>query len=324
MKGSFEVKIARRRGTKYSFTVRRNITVVRGDSGSGKTTLFDMVADYARLGEQSGVVVQCDCPCVALTDVDWRHQLSGFEQSIVFVDEGLRDLLSDEFAAAVKASSCYFVLITRADIPSLPYSVDEVYRIKTSGKFHTFEPLYQQHEHFRYAISKMKPRTDFDALLVEDAKSGYQFFGRHFEGSDVSCETAGTNSAILNWLDQHLDSHVFVVADGAAFGAFVDRVLKLQDAHRDNITVCLPESFEWLLLRSGLIKSERLTGVLDDPGAHIESAQFMSWEQFFTAVLKEETRRTPFAYRKSEIADAYCIERNASSVMALIACRNVR
>ena len=37
-----------------------------------------------------------------------------------------------------------------------------------------------------------------------------------------------TNSAILRWLDQHLDDRVFVVADGAAFGCYADRVLKLQ------------------------------------------------------------------------------------------------
>ena len=76
MNGSHLVKISRRRGTKYTFTIKRNITIVRGDSGTGKTTLFDMVADYMRTGEQSGVSLQCDCPCVALTDYDWRNQLS--------------------------------------------------------------------------------------------------------------------------------------------------------------------------------------------------------------------------------------------------------
>ena len=54
MNGSHLVKISRRRGTKYTFTIKRNITIVRGDSGTGKTTLFDMVADYMRTGEQSG------------------------------------------------------------------------------------------------------------------------------------------------------------------------------------------------------------------------------------------------------------------------------
>lgn len=141
MRGSFEIAVSRRRGTKYRFTVRRNITVIRGDSGTGKTTLYEMVADHTRLGDQSGVTIECERPCVALTDSDWRTQLSHFENSIVFIDEGLKDLLSHEFAREVDGSSNYFVIITRADLPSLPYSVDEIYRIKTGGKFHTLVPL---------------------------------------------------------------------------------------------------------------------------------------------------------------------------------------
>lgn len=54
MNGSHLVKISRRRGTKYTFTIKRNITIVRGDSGTGKTTLFDMVADYMRTGRAVG------------------------------------------------------------------------------------------------------------------------------------------------------------------------------------------------------------------------------------------------------------------------------
>ena len=38
MKGSYKVKVSRRRGTTFEFTVRRNITIIRGDSGTGKST----------------------------------------------------------------------------------------------------------------------------------------------------------------------------------------------------------------------------------------------------------------------------------------------
>lgn len=117
---------------------------------------------------------------------------------------------------------------------------------------------------------------------------------------------------------------MFVVADGAAFGAFADRVLKLQDSHRDNITVCLPESFEWLLLASGVIKSEEVVRALESPAGCVDSSEYMSWEQFFTDLLKKESQGTPFEYSKASLAEAYALEPNASQVMALIACRNIR
>lgn len=175
MIGTYHVKVSRRRRASFSFEVRRNITVVRGDSGTGKTTLYEMIADYSALGERSGVAVRCERPCIALTDHDWRHQLAGIADSIVFIDEGLEDLLTDDFAAALKSSSNYYVIFCRAELPNLPYSVNEIYRIKTSGKYHTFEPLYKQGEGHRYSLSRRKPGVSFDALVTEDSKSGLQY-----------------------------------------------------------------------------------------------------------------------------------------------------
>ncbi len=324
MKGSFDVRVTRKRGTDYKFTIKRNITVISGDSGTGKTTLYEMVADHMRQGQQSGVTVQCDCPCVALTDSNWVVQLAGFSDSIVFIDEGMKDLLSHDFAAAIKGSSNYFVLITRVDLPSLPYSVDEIYRVKTSGKYHSLVPLYAERAGHRYSISRALPKFDFEVLLTEDSKSGYQLYSRRFEDTDVVCESAGSNAGVLKWLDGHPTAKVFVVADGAAFGPYINRIMKLQAMRRDDVVVCLPESFEWLLLNSGVLSSSEVGEVLEDPSQFVDSAEYMSWERFFTAYLKQQTEGTPFAYKKDVLAEAYMIEENASRVLALIACRNIK
>ena len=324
MIGTHQVRVSRRRGTSFRFEVRRNVTIVRGDSGTGKTTLYEMVADHTRLGDASGVSIQCDKPCVALTDIDWQNQLEQTRDSIVFVDEGFEPLASEAFARAVFGSDNYFVIFSRSELANLPYSVNEAYRIKTSGKFHTFEPLYKCKEGERYSLSRVTPKIDFDVLLTEDSKSGLQFFSHRFEDKELRVETSASNSKIMTWLIDHSDERVFVVADGAAFGPNADRVLKLQRERPENITVCLPESFEWLLLKSGIVKSEGLGAVLEDPSAHIESASYATWERFFAALLVELTRGTPFAYKKAELAEAYLVPANASRAMALIACRNVR
>lgn len=133
-----------------------------------------------------------------------------------------------------------------------------------------------------------------------------------------------TNPNVFKWLLDHPGDHVFVLADGAAFGPYVDRVLKLQQQHPDQVTVCLPESFEWLLLKSGIVKSDGLSELLDDPSSHIESAEFESWEQFFTDVLVKATQGTPLAYSKRKLAVGYLAKPNADKVMALIAFRNIR
>ena len=324
MKGSYKVKVSRRRGTTFEFTVRRNITIVRGDSGTGKTTLYDMVADYTRLGDRSGVTVQCERPCVALTDIDWRNQLAGIAGSIVFIDEGMEDLPTEDFARAVRDFDSYYVIFTRSELPCLPYSVNEIYRIKTSGKFHSLVPMYKELEGHRYSLSRAKANQDFDVLLTEDSKSGLQFFEARFDGEKLHCESAQSNTKILDWLCSHDDNPVFVIADGAAFGPYADRVLKYQKEHPHEVTVCLPESFEWLLLSSGVVKADGVEENLASPENYVDSAKYMSWEQFFTSVLSDATRGTPLAYNKGRIAKGYLAPANADKVMALIAFRNVR
>ena len=324
MKGSYKVKVSRRRGTTFEFTVRRNITIVRGDSGTGKTTLYDMVADHTRLGDRSGVAIQCDCPCVALTDIDWKNQLAGIAGSIVFIDEGMEDLPTEDFARAVRDSGNYYVIFTRGELPCLPYSVNEVYKIKTSGKFHSLVPMYKELEGHRYSLSRAKASKDFDVLLTEDSKSGLQFFEARFDEEKLLCESVQSNAKILGWLCGHEGGTVFVIADGAAFGPYVDRILKYQKEHPHEVTVCLPESFEWLLLSSGIVKADGIEEILANSENYVESAEYMSWEQFFTSVLSDATKGTPLAYNKSAIAKGYLVPANADKVMALIAFRNVK
>ncbi len=47
----------------------------------------------------------------------------------------------------LKKSSNYFVIVTRANLEMVPVSAEEVYGIKSSGKYNSFEPVY--HEIYR-------------------------------------------------------------------------------------------------------------------------------------------------------------------------------
>ena len=58
MKGIQNIKVSNRDAS-FTFNLNRNITVVRGNSGTGKTTLYDMIADYTRLKDKSGVNISC-------------------------------------------------------------------------------------------------------------------------------------------------------------------------------------------------------------------------------------------------------------------------
>lgn len=96
MRGTHHVEV-KNRDASFKFDLYRNITIVRRNSGTGKTTLFEMIADYTRLHEASGVNISCDKECIALIDIDWQNQLSHISDSIVFIDEGSEYLKTKEF-----------------------------------------------------------------------------------------------------------------------------------------------------------------------------------------------------------------------------------
>ena len=104
-----------------------------------------------------------------------------------------------------------------------------------------------------------------------------------------------------------------MIADGAAFGSEIDRILKMRSAA--NIRLCLPESFEWLILRSGLIKSEHITEILENPSSYIDCSEYFSWENFFEQFIISKTVDTPFQYQKSRINSIYLISENSNKII---------
>ena len=77
-----------------------------------------------------------------------------------------------------------------------------------------------------------------------------------------------------------------------------------------NFRLYLPESFEWLILRSGLIRNDEIDTILADPAEYIESSEYFSWEIFFEKYLSKATSdkaNKRFKYGKGHINPIYLI-----------------
>ena len=174
MRGKYHIVVQNNR-LRYELNIRRNITIIRGDSATGKTMLLNLLEQAATFGESSGVEVTCECPCRTLGGNDWNIVLPNLHKQIPFLDEENKFVKSKEFAEAVKASDNYFVIVTREDLPNLPYSVDEIYGIHTSGKYHDLKRTYN--ELYRiYSIETFSGKQKPGTVIVEDSHSGYEFF----------------------------------------------------------------------------------------------------------------------------------------------------
>ena len=97
---------------------------------------------------------------------------------------------------------------------------------------------------------------------------------------------------------------ILLIADGAAFGSEMDRVMKFLRIHK-NVKLYAPESFEWLVLSANLLKDSDIQNMLSNPGIQIESGKFFSWERFFTKILTNRTHGTWLQYTKGQINPSY-------------------
>lgn len=308
MTGTHQITIQNKK-IKYSFTVRRNITVIRGNSATGKTVLIEMVREYYENGEDSGITLQCDKQCAVLSGINWEVQLSTIHDSIVFIDEGSRFVASKDFAAVIQKTDNYYVIVTREGLNALPYSINEIYGIRDAGKYgqlkQTYNELFHIYAHHEYD----KPITP-TVLITEDSNSGFQFFSSVCKDREISCISANGKSNVFQMILNHNTEQVLVIADGAAFGSEMEKVVKLQNEVK-NFVLYLPESFEWLILKSDLVKDKSVDEILEHPSDYIESEQYFSWERFFTALLIKVTESSYLQYSKHELNPVY-LQKNAS------------
>ena len=317
MIGEHEVVVQSRK-LKYEFTIRRNITILRGDSATGKTTLLDMILTYNR-NPKSGVSLSCDKDCVVF-DVgsyvkEREKALFGISDSIVFIDEGQEFICSKEFAPIVKNTDNYYVIVTREPLPQLSYSISEIYGIRESSKYgglrQKYNEMYSLYKPRKY--NSKQGNIDVDIIITEDSNSGFEFFKAYCDRVGIKCVTAGGKSNVSKEIELHKEAgNLLAIVDGAAFGSEMGSTMDL--VAKGYAKLYAPESFEWILLKSGVVK-EVPKDVLDNPAKYIESSEYFSWEQYFTSVITKATEGTPYKYSKHRLNRVYLLDANIRKVI---------
>ena len=314
MKGKYSVFVQNNR-LRYEFTISRNITIIRGDSATGKTTLLDLLNAYDRDGDSSGVLLKCDVPCVVVGGQRWEENLQFIHNSIVFIDECNRFVKSEDFTICVKESDNYFVIVTRDDLPNLPYSVKEIYGIRESGKYAGLKQVYNEF-YCLYGDVENAELTREDVVIAEDSNAGFDFFSSLCDGS-VKCVSANGKSNVFKALQEHRQEKVLVIADGAAFGCEMEKVMQLIKIGR-GIALYLPESFEWLILNAGIFYDSELKDILNAPCEYVDSKEFFSWERFFTDLLIKKSHGTYLQYNKRSLNKAYLQDKIKNKIIDAI------
>lgn len=302
---------------KYKFEIKRNITIIRGDSATGKTTLIDMLDLYYN-DKNAGVNLKCDKECVVLSGKNWQHNLEVIDNSIVFIDEQNRFIKTKEFAAAILYSNNYYVIITREKLSNLPYSVNEIYGIRESGRYLRLGRDFTENE--LYNIYGLNPTNTFkpECVISEDSNSGYEFWTAYY---NCKCDYSSGNSNILfkvkdNSNDE--DNNILVIVDGAAYGPYLERMLNYIKYENNNVEIYAPESFEYLLLSSDIFTNKEVKDKISNTENYADSRKYSSWEQYYTALITDETKDSNMAYSKKKLNEYYLSDRNMNLIEKVI------
>lgn len=313
----------------YDFEIKRKYTVLSGDSATGKSEFIDGVKNHLeRMEENINTDLFSTLSCKLDMVVFDRsvYKKIGFE----FISKGNLLVLIDEHDIDFLARNCklnclseydnYYIIACRDHIKMscLPFSVDEIYEIHTSDKKYPLSndslfksklsPIY-------YSVKDIVKPTK---ILVEDKKSGFEFFNHVFGNKCISADGNGNVEKILRELYRgNKDGVYYVVVDGASFGPYIKSLLDFTELHNCNVCVYSPESFEWLILKALFYKG-KVADFIDKPYLFGDSMKFKSWERYYTYLLCKLTKGTYKEYTKSKLNEFYLQDKNVEKVMSII------
>ena len=302
MKGRHIVSVTSRK-SRYHLEIERKISVLKGNSGTGKSSLIRLISEYLEYGKQSGVKVFVDSSAtlaVLNNSSDWYEILSALHDTILFIDEDVRYLYSESFQRELWKADCYAIIVSRSGMfTALPYSIFGVYEFVTERKnINAVTTMYRLYE-------DKHENSAFDLILTEDSNSGYEMARYAFEAEGTEVTSTDGNTSVLSTLQKlnHAYRHICVNVDGAAFGAFIEPVLKFAEM-RGDIWISAPESFEYVLLNISEINRHlsQNQGELTKTFDYCDSSMYGSWEQYYEDLLKQVTaEHFDFTYNKRRL-----------------------
>ncbi len=312
MIGKYEIEIYNNR-IHYFLTIKRNITILQGNSATGKTELIRLIADREENGESSGITIKSEAPCTVLTTIDWEIRLDNLNKHIIFIDESASFIKTEQFAKRVRGSDNYFVIITRDDLPQLPYSIEEILGLKnvsSSSKYKSYKRIYN--ETYKLYNLEQDKKSIFDTVITEDTNAGYECFDLIYD----NCISAGGKSKIYNTIRQNLKRHMLVIVDGAAFGSEISKVYRYIQVNNIDCVIYAPESFEYLILSAKIVDIS--LDMLENTYMYADSTRYMSWEEFYTSILVDLSRDSVFRYSKSKLAESYKSDNVVNRIISML------
>lgn len=308
MKGKYEINI-KAKHCRYRISIKHNISVIRGNSATGKTTIVNHIRTKKLRGDDYPIIVDANCNYDVLSG-DFKldsYNVQTSNNTIFFADENVPYLGTQDFANLVKGSNNYFVLITRRNLSNLPINISAVYELIKD----TANDAYYNYNEAMYN-GDVVGDSNYNTVLTEDSKSGRDLFRKVYGSAIVDTPLSSASKLYLSIARTKQNESVLLIGDGAAYGAYIEDSVKLISKGGFRCTLWLPESFEYLLLISRIVRVKDMD-VVYNAYEYSDSSKYFSLERYFTALVAEYFSKYGFKYDKYGLPDEYmtdeCVKR---------------
>ena len=316
MIGKYKLRIEDKK-VRFDLVLKRKFTIIKGNSATGKTYLTDMVLD------EDGTKIYCKLPVRTLSKQRRTYTIELFTNSntVFILDEDVEGIDTNEFAELLQESDNYFIICCRDVLKTLPISVDEIYEFKSETFYNNLNVPFTVTSLREQYNEKLANKFIPELMITEDSKSGFQFFDKTL---NIECVSALNNANIVNTLIKYssMYKNICIFLDRAAYGSYVYKLFNVIRFLDCNVVVLAPESFEYILLKSGVVECNKK--YLDEPYNYCDVKTFVSefkdfdlgtknrlqsWEQYFTALLRYYSGKSAELsyqeYGKSELDPYY-------------------
>lgn len=224
---------------------------IQGFSGAGKSLFIEEVERLSNLENMDVYSLDSDLDIVVVNKGIIKNM-----QGIISNDRPVL-FITDEFYAckvvtAIQGRNAACIAVTR----KIPKNINFSYKC-----------LYYAHKvngitciHERISISDKQINTEFNTVLVEDEKCGYEYFDKVLDNVTVKSSHGKGNvsSIVRDWRENKRYDNFILIVDGAGIGSDIIAIRRECQKFKKaggKFAMCLPECFEELLVNSELLKS---------------------------------------------------------------------
>jgi hypothetical protein len=151
-----------------------------------------------------------------------------------------------------------------------------------------------------YNLTDINGALEPDLVITEDSNSGFECYKLIY---GEKCEAAGGKGNVYDCIRRSDKNNTLAIVDGAAFGSDVGKIMRYLSVSGKKCVLYAPESFEFLLLKANIIDVPK--AVLDETYDYADSKRFMSWEEYYTDYLIQNSQKTVFKYVKTKLNENY-------------------